>query len=96
MSLEIPLLPFRLKNDVPHILLFLTENLKEIAFSAHKLKAGFAMLKAQGMRELIVDLEANCKADRPLAVKELYHLFLEDYPLLEQNLDRQFELLNKK
>lgn len=73
-----------------------TENLKEIAFSAHKLKAGFAMLKAQGMRELIVDLEANCKADRPLAVKELYHLFLEDYPLLEQNLDRQFELLNKK
>ena len=73
-----------------------TENLKEIAFSAHKLKAGFAMLKANGMRELIVEIEAHCKEKRPNQVRELFDIFLNDYPLLEQNLDSNLALLNKK
>ena len=73
-----------------------TNNLVEIAFSAHKLKAGFAMLKANGMRNLIVELEANCKANDPDKVKELYSLFLNDYPLLENNLNIYLEKLNKK
>ena len=73
-----------------------TENLKEIALSAHKLKAGFAMVKADGMRKLIVDLEASCKAHQPEKVKELYELFLTDYPLLEENLDMDLKALNKK
>lgn len=73
-----------------------TENLKEIAFSAHKLKAGFAMLKANGMRQLIIELEANCKANKLNKVKELYQIFLNDYPLLEHNLDSNLAGLNKK
>lgn len=73
-----------------------TENLKEIALSAHKLKAGFAMVKADGMRKLIVDLEASCKAHQPEKVKELYEIFLTDYPLLEENLDMDLKTLNKK
>ncbi|MEH6746804.1 MAG: ATP-binding protein [Maribacter arcticus] len=73
-----------------------TDNLVEIAFSAHKLKASFAMLKAQGMRNLIVELEANCKANELDKVKELYELFLNDYPLLENNLNIDLEILNKK
>ena len=70
-------------------------NLKEIAFSAHKLKAGFAMLKATGMRELIVELEKQSKANRPMQVKELYHIFLKDYTILERNLDKELIALNK-
>ncbi|WP_419211555.1 ATP-binding protein [Maribacter sp. X9] len=70
-------------------------NLKQIAFAAHKLKASFAMLKANGMRELIVELEAKCKANKATEVQELYLAFLEDYPLLEQNMDRQLAELNK-
>jgi signal transduction histidine kinase/CheY-like chemotaxis protein len=73
-----------------------TDNLVEIAFSAHKLKASFAMLKAKGMRNLIVELEANCKANELDKVKELYELFLNDYPLLENNLNIDLEILNKK
>ena len=73
-----------------------TENLKEIALSAHKLKAGFAMVKADGMRKLIVDLEASCKAHQPEKVKELYELFLTDYPLLEENLDMDLKTINNK
>ncbi|MEP6002556.1 MAG: response regulator, partial [Maribacter dokdonensis] len=73
-----------------------TENLKEIALSAHKLKAGFAMVKADGMRKLIVDLEASCKGHQPEKVKELYEIFLTDYPLLEENLDMDLKALNKK
>lgn len=73
-----------------------TDNLAEIAFSAHKLKASFAMLKAKGMHNLIVELEANCKANDPDKVKELYELFLNDYPLLENNLNIDLEKLNKK
>lgn len=72
-----------------------SNDLSAIAFSAHKLKAGFAMLKATGMRELIVALEANSKANKLDEVKKLYHMFLEDYPLLEQNLDKQLALLNE-
>jgi len=73
-----------------------TNNLKEIAFSAHKLKAGFAMLKASGMHKLIVALEAACKTNQPKKVKELYQIFLNDYPLLEANLNEALDQLNKK
>jgi signal transduction histidine kinase/DNA-binding LytR/AlgR family response regulator len=73
-----------------------TENLKEIALSAHKLKAGFAMIKADGMRKLIVELESSCKSNQFETVKELYELFLNDYPLLEENLNSELEIMNKK
>ncbi|APQ18938.1 ATP-binding protein [Maribacter hydrothermalis] len=72
-----------------------TENLKEIGFSAHKLKAGFAMLKADGMRRLIVQLEAHCKANQASEVKALYKIFLNDYPKLEQKLDFDLAIINK-
>lgn len=73
-----------------------TENLKEIALSAHKLKAGFAMIKADGMRKLIVELESSCKTNQPEKVKELYKVFLNDYPLLEDNLNSALVKMNKK
>ncbi|WP_300025520.1 sensor histidine kinase [uncultured Maribacter sp.] len=73
-----------------------TQNLKEIALSAHKLKAGFAMIKANGMRNLIVELESSCKKDDFEKVKELYDVFLNDYPMLEDNLDKDLKLMNKK
>lgn len=73
-----------------------SNNLQEIAFAAHKLKASLTMLKANGMRELIVELETQCKANRLKEVKKLYDIFLKDYPLLEQNLDMELSLLNKK
>ncbi|WP_036154287.1 ATP-binding protein [Maribacter forsetii] len=73
-----------------------TQNLKEIALSAHKLKAGFAMIKADGMRKLIVELESSCKTNQPDKVKELYEVFLKDYPLLEDNLNKNLELINKE
>lgn len=73
-----------------------TDNLKEIALSAHKLKAGFAMIKADGMRKLIIDLEANCKANKLERVKELFEVFLIDYPVLEENLIADLKLMNKK
>lgn len=73
-----------------------SNDLSAVAFSAHKLKASFAMLKANGMRELIVELETMSKANNLLEVKRLYQIFLEDYPILEQNLDNQLVLLNDK
>jgi signal transduction histidine kinase/FixJ family two-component response regulator len=73
-----------------------TDNLVEIAFSAHKLKASFALLKAIGMRNLIVELETNCNANDPDKVRELYEIFLNDYPLLENNLNIDLERLNNK
>ena len=73
-----------------------TEDLNQIALSAHKLKAGFAMIKADGMRSLIVELEASCKSNKPNKVRELYQAFLNDYPLLEENLTDALKSLNKK
>ncbi len=72
-----------------------SNDLKEVAFSAHKLKAGFAMLKATGMLELIVELETHSKANRPIEVKELNNIFLKDYPLFEKNLDDEMTSLNR-
>ena len=54
------------------------------------------MLKATGMHNLILELEANCKANKPEMVKDLYESFLNDYPLLENNLNIDLERLNKK
>ncbi|MGB2759086.1 MAG: ATP-binding protein, partial [Maribacter stanieri] len=73
-----------------------TEDLNQIALSAHKLKAGFAMIKADGMRSLIVELEVSCKSNKPNKVRELYQAFLNDYPLLEENLTDALKSLNKK
>ncbi len=71
-----------------------TNNLKEISLAAHKLKAGFAMLKADGMRALLIEMEAHCKANRSVEVKELYAVFMEEYPVLEENLDYELNLLD--
>ncbi|MDF4203124.1 ATP-binding protein [Maribacter sp. SA7] len=73
-----------------------TQNLKEVALSAHKLKAGFAMIKAEGMRNLIIELEKSCKTNQPEKVEELYEVFLSDYPILEDNINKSLELMNKK
>lgn len=73
-----------------------SDNLKEIALAAHKLKAGFAMLKANGMRQLIVELETNAKQGNAKEVNKLYKLFLNDYPHLEENIDKGLALLKKK
>jgi len=70
-------------------------DMKSVALSAHKLKAGLAMIKATGMRNLIVELEAQAKNDRPFEVKELYAEFLADYPLLEINIDKELERISK-
>ena len=70
-------------------------DMKSVALSAHKLKAGLAMIKATGMRNLIVELEAQAKNDRPFEVKELYAEFLADYPLLESNIDKELERISK-
>ena len=70
-------------------------DMKSIALSAHKLKAGMAMIKAEGMRNLIVSLEAQAKNERPFEVNELFESFLVDYPLLEHNIDKELERIIK-
>ena len=54
------------------------------------------MIKADGMRSLIVELEVSCKSNKPNKVRELYQAFLNDYPLLEENLTDALKSLNKK
>ncbi|MGC1516503.1 MAG: Hpt domain-containing protein [Maribacter sp.] len=67
--------------------------LNDVALSAHKLKAGFAMLKANDLRELLIQIELQSKADHSNEVERLYTTFLNEYPFLEKRIDEEVEYL---
>lgn len=70
-------------------------NLKEVSLSAHKLKAGLAMINACHLRSLIVSIEASCKNNDDMEVARLYHEFLNAYPDNEKVINQQLAELKK-
>ncbi len=71
-------------------------DLKEVSLSAHKLKAGLAMMNAGHLRGLIVAIEASCKNNDAIEVTRLYREFLDAYPDNEKVIDQQLTELKKK
>ncbi|WP_281543225.1 ATP-binding protein [Maribacter aestuarii] len=71
-------------------------DLKEVSLSAHKLKAGLAMMNAKHLLNLIIAIEASCKNNDEVEVERLYQEFLDAYPGNEKAIDRQLTELKKK
>lgn len=71
------------------------DDLKEVSLAAHKLKAGLAMMKADHLRNLIIEIESNCKSNNKTEVVRLYDEFLEAYPENEVAMDRELAKLKE-
>lgn len=72
------------------------ENIDGLAFSAHKIKAGVAMIKAIGLLTIIEDIRNGCGQQPDWKHLEfLYVRFLNEYPEVEKALDREIEGLKE-
>jgi signal transduction histidine kinase len=72
------------------------KDLEQLAFAAHKIKAGLAMMQSDSLHSIIVTMEKCCKEN---ADKEqldfLYASFLREYPKTESAIDVQMNKLKK-
>lgn len=69
------------------------DNLKEIGFAAHKLKAGLKMLKLERLVDVMVAMQAKSEEGEALMVRSMFQDFLKDYPEYEKQIDLTFDAL---
>ncbi|MDC0008137.1 ATP-binding protein [bacterium] len=68
-----------------------------IQFSAHKLKFGLAFMRAESLREIVLQMERSCKTDRDLTyLTVLFERFNSEYPEVEKQIDVAFKKLKNK
>ncbi len=70
------------------------KDLEQLAFAAHKIKAGLAMMQSDSLHSIIVTMEQCCKdkADKE-QLDFLYASFLREYPKTESAIDVQMNKL---
>lgn len=72
------------------------EDMDGLAFSAHKIRAGMEMIKANGLLTIIEDILIGCNRHPDWNQLEfLYVRFLNDYPKVEEAIDRVIEDLKE-
>ncbi len=65
------------------------EDIEQVGFAAHKIKAGLAMLKTKKLHSIIVEMQNVCKTNvEKKYVEELYERFLVEYPKTEIEIDK--------
>ncbi len=71
-------------------------DLEAVAFAAHKIKSGLAMLKTDGLYTIVEQIQNTSKNDGDKKHLEfLYTCFLQEYPLVEQLIDEKMKALKK-
>ncbi|MGI9549604.1 MAG: ATP-binding protein [Aurantibacter sp.] len=72
------------------------EDIDRLAFSAHKIKAGLAMIKADGLLGIVEEIQNGCGQHPDWQHLEfLYVRFLNDYPEVEKAIDKAIEDLKQ-
>ncbi len=72
-------------------------DLEQLAFAAHKIKSGLAMLQSKSLHAIVVQIENTCKTDGDKKHLEfLYACFIDEYPRVEKVIDKEMEKLRKK
>lgn len=69
-------------------------DLNEIAFAAHKIKSGLAMMQSNSLYTIVEQIQKICKTNgdrKHLAF--LHKCFVEEYPLVEHAIDKQISAL---
>lgn len=72
-------------------------DLEQLAFAAHKIKSGLAMLQSNSLHAIVVQIQNTCKTDGDKKHLEfLYACFIDEYPRVEKAIDKEMEKLTKK
>ncbi|TMM57372.1 response regulator [Maribacter algarum] len=70
------------------------ENLEEVAFAAHKIKSGLAMMQSKSLYTLVEQIQKICKTNGDRKhLNFLHNCFVEEYPLVENAIDEQIKAL---
>ena len=71
-------------------------NLKEIGFAAHKLKAGLKMLQLEKLALLMNQMQTYSEELDEIRIRALFGNFLKLYPEYESQIDKAFENIKKQ
>lgn len=71
-------------------------NLKEIGFAAHKLKAGLKMLQLEKLVDIMIQMQASTEALDEIKLRALFETFLQQYPEYEKQIDLAFAQIKKQ
>ncbi len=67
---------------------------EQLAFAAHKIKSGLAMMQSNGLRSIAVQIQDCCRNDASKEqINSLYENFLEEYPKVEKGIDIELQKL---
>lgn len=73
---------------------FDNEGLEEIAFAAHKIKSGLAMMQSKSLYTIVEQIQKICKTNGDRKhLSFLLNCFVEEYPLVENAIDEQIKAL---
>lgn len=73
------------------------EDIEQIAFAAHKIKAGLKMVPSNGLVALVEQMQESCEGESDMqALRSLYDRFIVEYPRVEQELDRALNELKEE
>lgn len=69
---------------------------EQLEQSAHKIKAGLAMLKTNDLYSIVLQIEQTCKTDKDAKhLNFLFNCFTDEFPSVQKVLNRSFEHLKK-
>ncbi|RRQ48318.1 response regulator [Maribacter algicola] len=68
-------------------------NLKEIGFAAHKLKAGIKMLQLENLVSIVMDMQTYSEEGNEIKLRALFDEFLIRYPKYEKEIDTSLSIL---
>ena len=73
------------------------EDFIEVRNAAHKIKCGLAMMHSHNLYFIVEQMHNNCKNTRDIDhLKKLYECFVKKYPIVEQAMDQELEILENK
>lgn len=69
-------------------------DIEQLQFAAHKLKAGLKMMQSHGLHAIIEQIQNCCKTNADVKHLEfLFNCFVEEYPKVEKAIDAQMNVL---
>ncbi len=73
------------------------EDLEEVAFAAHKIKSGLAMMQSKSLYTIVEQIQKICKTNGDRKhLNFLHNCFVEEYPLVEKAIDEQIKALKNR
>ncbi|UJH67280.1 Hpt domain-containing protein [Allomuricauda sp. SCSIO 65647] len=73
------------------------DDMKALGFACHKMKSGLKMMKANGLLQIVEQLHLASKTEKDEKhMNFLYNLFIEEYTVLEKQMDSEYKRMQKE